>query len=167
MNVATTVERHQSGKMKNRRIGGIDETTEPDSLIFHPWFLSHSLTYAIRRLLPPEHKFKMRDYFAEYGCLRCDEKKGYWALGLCARCYTKIHRRLRVCLRKRARVMPSDQTVLKYLEDARKARKLLKGFPRKMYVNPRSRLGGGYRINNPARAAFIVLNNYDPKLAQL
>lgn len=160
--MADLLERQRSRKIQNHRIRGSDKASARESLIFHPWFLPRRITYAIRRLLPPGHRFKMHDYFAEHGCLRCDEKQGYCALGLCEKCYTKLHSRLRACVRKRARVQVPDQYGLKYLEDARTARKLLKGFPAKMYVGSRS-YRGAYKINNPAQAAFIVLNSHVPR----
>jgi hypothetical protein len=159
----TAVERRRSRKIPNRRITERDKTDVDDIALFHPWFLPPKITYAIRRLLPPEHKLKMHDYFAAHGCLRCDEKEGHCALGMCEKCYTKLHSRLRACVRKRASLVPANQPGSKYLEDARNARRLLKGFPAKMYVDAVSRRGGGYTINNPARAAFIILNNCMPQ----
>jgi hypothetical protein len=133
----------------------------PESLIFEPWFLPHKATYAIRALLPPEHRFKLRDYFAEWGCLRCETKQGYWSLGLCERCYVMVHNRLRTCLRRRVAATVPNQVGLKHVEDARTARKLLKGFPRKMYIQ--SRPGKAkYWANNPAQAAFVIINDRTP-----
>jgi hypothetical protein len=161
--VRKTIERPRSRKTPYVHGDERDKTSMQNSLVFHPWFLPRKITYAIRRLLPPEHKFKMRDYFGDHGCLRCDVKQGYCALGLCERCYTKLHSRLQACVRKRARLTSPQKYGNKYLEDARTARKLLKGFPSKMYVNARSRRGDSYRIKNPARAAFVVLNNCAPR----
>lgn len=127
----------------------------PDSLVFEPWFLPHKITYAIRALLPPEHRLKLRDYFAEWGCMRCESRERHWSSGLCERCYCILHSRIRVCLRRRAAVMVPDKVGLKHVEDVRTARKLLKGFPAKMYAkSPRQTK---YRFDNPAQAAFIVI----------
>ncbi len=151
-------EDQRSRKIRNH---GIGRRSAQDSLFFHPWFLPAKITYAIYRLLPPEHRFKMRDYFADHGCLRCDEKELYCAMGLCEKCYTMLHSRIRACVRKRASVTIPKQYGLKHLGDARIARKLLKGFPAKMYVGSLSG-PSAYKINNPAQAAFIVVNNYIP-----
>lgn len=127
-----------------------------DSLIFEPWFLPHKITYAIRALLPPEHRLKMRDYFAEWGCLRCESRERHWSLGLCEKCYCTLHSRIRVCLRRRAAAFVPDKIGRKHVEDLRTARKLLKGFPARMYAKSRSRQTK-CRIDNPAGAAFIVI----------
>jgi hypothetical protein len=131
------------------------EGAAPDSLVLEPWFLPHKTTYAIRALLPPEHRLKLRDYFAEWGCMRCGDRERYWSSGFCERCYNVIHQRIGVCLRRRAAVMVPDKIVLKHVEDVRTARKLLKGFPARMYVNSQRR--PKYKIDNPAQAAFIVI----------
>lgn len=127
----------------------------PDSIVFEPWFVPHKITYAIRALLPPEHRLKLQDYFAEWGCMRCGNRERHWSSGFCEKCYSTIHSRLRVCLRRRAAAMVPDKIGLKHVEDVRTARKLLRGFPANMYVN--SQQQAKYKIDNPARAAFIVL----------
>lgn len=148
-------------KIRDDRLAGSDKRPAQDAVVFHPWFLPAKTTYAIYRLLPPGHRFKMRDYFDDHGCLRCDEKGGYCAMGLCDRCYNLLHSRIRACVRKRASVTVPQQYGLKHLKDAQIARRLLKGFPAKMYVTPASGRSA-YTINNPAQAAFIVVNNYIP-----
>jgi hypothetical protein len=137
------------------------EKCRQDSLIFHPWFVPAKITYAIYRLLPAQHRFKLRDYFADHGCMRCDEKEGYCAMGLCEKCYTMLHSRIRASMRKRASVTVPKQYGLKHVGDARIARRLLKGFPARMYVSS-NRPPNGYKINNPTQAAFIVMNDYVP-----
>lgn len=132
-----------------------NQRAAPDSLVFEPWFLPHKITYAIRALLPPEHRFKLRDYFAEWGCMRCESRERYWSAGLCERCYFLLHSRIQVCLGRRAAVMVPDKVGLKHVEDVRTARKLLKGFPAKMYA--KSPQQTKYRFDNPAQAAFIVI----------
>lgn len=83
----------------------------PDSIVFEPWFVPHKITYAIRALLPPEHRLKLQDYFAEWGCMRCGNRERHWSSGFCEKCYSTIHSRLRVCLRRRAElaVLVADQ----------------------------------------------------------
>ena len=157
--MGNAAEEQCSRKRRKLRLASPDKRLVRESLFFHPWFLPAKTTYAIYRLLPPEHRFKMRDYFADHGCLRCDEKKGYCAMGLCEKCYTMLHSRIRACVRRRASVTVPKQYGLKHLNDARIARKLLKGFPAKMYVGSLSGRSA-YKINNPAQAAFIVVNNY-------
>jgi hypothetical protein len=140
--------------MRKRKIDQ-KQGAAPDSLILEPWFLPHKITYAIRALLPPEHRLKLRDYFAEWGCLRCGNRERHWSSGLCEKCYNILHHRIGVCLRRRAAVIVPDKIGLKHVEDVRTARRLLKGFPAKMYVKPQQRTK--YRIDNPAQAAFIVI----------
>lgn len=131
------------------------ESAAPDSLVLEPWFLPHKITYSVRALLPPEHRLKLRDYFAEWGCMRCGDRERYWSSGFCERCYNVLHQRIGVCLRRRAAVMVPDKLALKHVEDVRTARKLLKGFPASMYVKSQQR--PKYKIDNPAQAAFIVI----------
>lgn len=145
----------------------INKSPLRDSLMLQPWFLSTKTSYAIRRLLPPAQKQKFRDYFAEYGCIRCDVKKGHFAQGFCERCYTVVHRRLRVAVRKRASVMQPRPYGIRCVLDAREARRLLRGFPSEMYAKARSRRADGYWTNNPARSAFIVLNDRDTKISRI
>src|SRR6267154_308704 len=73
-----------------------------EDTFLQPWFLPLEIAQAIRRLLPATHIRKMRFYFDDWGCMKC-EKKGliYGANGMCSRCAQKVQHRVVCCLRKR------------------------------------------------------------------
>jgi len=70
--------------------------------LLQPWFVSAEIAKSIRRLLPVTHFHKMRFYFDDWGCMRC-EKKGvmYGANGMCCRCAQKVQHRVVSSFRKR------------------------------------------------------------------
>jgi hypothetical protein len=73
-----------------------------EETLLQPWFVPSETAQAIRRLLPDTHIHKMRFYFDDWGCMKC-EKKGlmYGANGMCSRCAQKVQQRVVCCLRKR------------------------------------------------------------------
>jgi hypothetical protein len=73
-----------------------------EDTFLQPWFVPLQIAQAIRRLLPDTHIRKMRFYFDDWGCMKC-EKKGlmYGANGMCSRCAQKVQHRVVCCLRKR------------------------------------------------------------------
>jgi len=42
-----------------------------DDIFLQPWFLPQQTAFAIKRILPPEHRHRMKFYFDDYGCLKC------------------------------------------------------------------------------------------------
>jgi hypothetical protein len=75
--------------------------------LLQPWFVPLEIAQSIRRLLPVAHFHKMRFYFDDWGCMRC-EKKGlmYGANGMCSRCAQKVQHRVASCLQKRHQTTP-------------------------------------------------------------
>ncbi len=67
-----------------------------------PWFVPVEIAKSIRRLLPVTHFHKMRFYFDDWGCMRC-EKKGvmYGANGMCSRCAQRVQHRVVSSFQKR------------------------------------------------------------------
>lgn len=58
-----------------------------DDVFLQPWFVSRETAFAIRRMLPPEHRHKMKFFFDDYGCMRCKKKSvTYGSNGLCKLC---------------------------------------------------------------------------------
>jgi hypothetical protein len=72
-----------------------------EDIFLQPWFLPLETAQSIRRLLPDAHNRKMRFYFDDWGCMKC-EKKGlmYGANGMCRRCSQKVQHRVVCCLQK-------------------------------------------------------------------
>jgi hypothetical protein len=72
-------------------------------VFLQPWFVPRETAETIRSLLPAIHFRKMRFYFDDWGCMKC-EKKGvmYGANGMCSRCAQKVQHRVKACLEKRS-----------------------------------------------------------------
>lgn len=97
---------------------------------FQPWLVPRKTYLAIARLVPREYVQKMRAYFDDYGCIRCDERTGlYGGNGMCSRCRSVIWKRLFLCWRRRVKVL-NQQTNRHVMKDivtnAQIAHRLLK-----------------------------------------
>jgi hypothetical protein len=76
--------------------------SEDEEVFLQPWFLPNDVSRQIRRLLPNIHLMKMRYYFEEYGCIRCERRDILYATnGLCENCAPLIRGRVVICLKKR------------------------------------------------------------------
>ena len=85
--------------MKRRTEAGIPVD---DQVFMLPWFLPKQTYLAVRRILPNIHIAKMRYYFEDYGCMRCERRDVlYRTNGLCEQCNTIVRWRLTQCLKKR------------------------------------------------------------------
>jgi hypothetical protein len=85
--------------MKRRTEAGIPID---DQVFMLPWFLPKQTYLAVRRILPNIHIAKMRYYFEDYGCMRCERRDVlYRTNGLCEQCNTIVRWRLTQCLKKR------------------------------------------------------------------
>jgi hypothetical protein len=73
-----------------------------DDIFLQPWFLPQQTALAIRRLLPPEHRRKMKFYFDDYGCLKCGTKNApYGSNALCKRCMQQVKLKLFFAVKRR------------------------------------------------------------------
>jgi hypothetical protein len=67
-----------------------------------PWFLPAEVYLELRRVLPPTQIMKMRYYFEDFGCLRCDSNTTiYGSNGLCEKCSVLIRGRVSRALKRR------------------------------------------------------------------
>lgn len=67
-----------------------------------PWFIPSETYLELRRVLPPSQIMKMRYYFEDFGCLRCDSRTAiYGSNGLCEKCSTLVRSRLSRALERR------------------------------------------------------------------
>ena len=83
----------------DRRSSSVEPSRE---LFLQPWFLSRPLYSELRRLLPPSQLLKMRYYFDDFGCIRCQRHTlPYFSNGMCKACFVLVHSRIIGCLRKR------------------------------------------------------------------
>ena len=73
-----------------------------DDVFLQPWFLPRDTAFAIRRIVPPEHRHKMKFFFDDYGCLRCTKKRGiYGSNGLCKKCMQEVKLKLFFAIKRR------------------------------------------------------------------
>jgi hypothetical protein len=86
--------------------------TEEDDVSLQPWFLPKPLQLAIRKVLPSIHLAKMRYYFDDYGCLRCQKRNTlYGSNGFCESCCKIVRDRVTRSLKRRLQnvgVVPAD-----------------------------------------------------------
>src|SRR5713101_17207 len=146
-----------SDSMRSKRFRKKGNTVH-DRAILQPWFLPLRTSGAILRLLPPEYRKKMRHYFDDYGCLKCERVGGlYSSNGMCKRCVVKILRRLRSSVRrhltnsaKDGRLRSSDE----FLTNAKIARRLLEDMVPASPIRIQSGQNGRLGPRNPAREIF-------------
>jgi hypothetical protein len=75
-----------------------------DDVAFQPWFMPKPVTLQIRKILPSVHLAKMRYYFEDHGCLRCERRDLlYGSNGFCENCCTIVRGRMVNCLKRRLR----------------------------------------------------------------
>lgn len=80
-----------------------DHRKDDESLLL-PWFLTKRATLAIRSNVPKHYQIRMRNYFDDYGCLRCSTHRGqHKGNGLCNRCSGLILARLKRGYERRER----------------------------------------------------------------
>jgi hypothetical protein len=75
-----------------------------DESLLLPWFLTKRATLAIRSNVPKHYRIRLRNYFDDYGCLRCNTHRGqHKGNGLCHRCSGLILARLKRGYERRER----------------------------------------------------------------
>ena len=73
-----------------------------DTIFLQPWFLPRDTAFAIKRILPPEHRHRMKFYFDDYGCLKCEQKDApYGSNGLCKACMQEVKLKLFFAIKRR------------------------------------------------------------------
>jgi hypothetical protein len=102
-----------------------DKIEDGESLLL-PWFLTKRATLAIRSNVPKHYQIRMRNYFEDYGCLRCNTHRGqHKGNGLCHRCSGLILARLKRGYERRERPKLSHYAKV-LLNKAHDAERLLK-----------------------------------------
>lgn len=91
--------------MRSNRVASRPHMGGPeDELFLQPWFLSEAEYFAVRRILPPSQFLKMRCYFDDYGCLRCERLNVlYGSSGLCRNCSIVVRAKVVLALKRRFR----------------------------------------------------------------
>src|SRR5581483_5618383 len=79
-----------------------DERKLLEDVFLQPWFLPTKAAAAIRRMLPPEHRHRMKFYFDDYGCLKCEKRNvPYCGNGLCKACSQSVRLKLFLAIKRR------------------------------------------------------------------
>ena len=73
-----------------------------DDIFLQPWFLPRDMAFAVKRIVPPEHRHKMKFFFDDYGCMRCRKRKvTYGSNGLCKPCMQEVKLKLFFAIKRR------------------------------------------------------------------
>lgn len=123
---------------RTRRVAkGVRNRQPNDTVFMLPWTLPKETYLAIRRILPNIHIAKMRYYFDDYGCIRCERRDVlYRTNGLCEQCNAIVRWRLKNCLKKR---LASVGVVVTQSErEVSLAKELLKPFHKRPICGPKS-----------------------------
>jgi hypothetical protein len=73
-----------------------------EEMFLQPWFIPKDIYIAIRSLLPNVHLAKMRYYFEDFGCMRCERSDVlYGSNGLCESCSSLVRGRVKRALERR------------------------------------------------------------------
>jgi hypothetical protein len=107
----------RSGRREKHEPKRVEKSPNPlvdDQVFMLPWYLPKETYNGVKNLLPHIHISKMRYYFDDYGCIRCERRdRLYGANGLCEQCNVIVRSRLAHCLKKRlAQMGVSDERIL-------------------------------------------------------
>jgi hypothetical protein len=73
-----------------------------DDVFLQPWFLPKETAFAVRRILPLEHRHKMKFFFDDYGCMRCAKKNvTYGSNALCKLCMQQVKLKMFFAIKRR------------------------------------------------------------------
>jgi hypothetical protein len=73
-----------------------------DDIFLQPWYMPKPVSLQMRKILPSIHLAKMRYYFDDHGCLRCERRDIlYGSNGMCENCSVVVRGRLANCLKRR------------------------------------------------------------------
>jgi hypothetical protein len=115
-----------------------DDTRLPisEELFLQPWFVPKSTYLILRSLLPSAQLLKMRYYFEDFGCLRCEHTDVlYGSNGLCEACSGLVRGRVKRALQRRLKqaglksaVRPDSSSVPHFTRRMEDAQRLLRDF---------------------------------------
>jgi len=75
-----------------------------DDIFLQPWYMPKPVSLQMRKILLSIHLAKMRYYFDDHGCLRCERRDIlYGSNGMCENCSVVVRGRLSNCLKRRLR----------------------------------------------------------------
>jgi len=118
-----------------------------EDVFLQPWFLPLETANAVRRLLPSEHRHKMRFYFEDYGCMRCKKKRvRYGSNGLCKPCAQRVKLYLLFAIKRRWTRMTHQQPPRSF-KRVEEAQRLLRDLVK--CAKNKSRRETPYQVANP------------------
>ena len=119
-----------------------------DELLIQPWFLTQRVQLAIRSLVPPSYRERMRNLFDDYGCMICGSYERYEANGMCMRCNHTVRRKLRASARRRMKTGLARRIDMDLLRQTKLAIKLLGRFsPKNRKASQRRRIDTAHSRN--------------------
>jgi hypothetical protein len=102
-----------------------------DDIFLQPWYMPKSVSLQMRKILPSIHLAKMRYYFDDHGCLRCERRNIlYGSNGMCENCSVIVRGRLANCLEKRLKHVGVIEDLSAALEDCVSSAREIIGGPR-------------------------------------
>ena len=89
-----------------------------EDIFLQPWYMPKPVSLQMRKILPSVHLAKMRYYFDDHGCLRCERRDIlYGSNGMCENCSVIVRGRLANCLKKRLKHVGVIEDLSAGLED--------------------------------------------------
>jgi hypothetical protein len=89
-----------------------------EDIFLQPWYMPKPVSLQMRKILPSIHLAKMRYYFDDHGCLRCERRDILYASnGMCENCSVIVRGRLAKCLEKRLKHVGVIENLSGGLED--------------------------------------------------
>lgn len=126
-----------------------------EELALQPWFLPARISRKVRWLLPPDFRQRLRDYFIDYGCMRCDRKDvSYKSNGMCRKCLMLVFDRLQRSEVRRSATRLQRRYGHEFVAKAKEAQKLLRGISRHGIAAPRRPQIKAVRLGSPVIDAF-------------
>jgi hypothetical protein len=120
----TTINCKRKSDARNKR----RDSLTSNELVFHPWFLPQRVVHAIRSLIPMNYSKRMRNFFDDYGCMKCGTDQRYLANGMCESCYTNILKKLRRSAVRRLKSKTERHHDIGLIRQAKVAKNLLRRF---------------------------------------
>jgi hypothetical protein len=103
-----------SSRSSRRRSAPISD----DDIFLQPWYMPKPASLQMRKILPSIHLAKMRYYFDDHGCLRCERRDTlYGSNGMRENCSVIVRSRLANCLNKRLKKVGVREDFSEALDD--------------------------------------------------
>jgi hypothetical protein len=102
-----------------------------EDIFLQPWYMPKPVSLQMRRILPSIHLAKMRYYFDDHRCLRCERGNILCGSnGMCENCSVIVRSRLANCLEKRLKRVGVIENLAERLEDCVSSAREIIGTPR-------------------------------------